>query len=99
MDAAVERGLAAFSQREAKRRGLPWLDLARDRDQHAKLRALIGEFAATGYRPAALEGIVGAEAATARWRAHDQFAQARGHLLVTNGPYMLRSYAPEVYTF
>ena len=31
MEAAVEREIAAFSQSEAKRRNLPWLDLVRDR--------------------------------------------------------------------
>src|SRR5207237_10790214 len=31
MEEAVTRGLAAFSEDEARRRGVPWLDLARDR--------------------------------------------------------------------
>jgi hypothetical protein len=99
MDAAVERGLAAFSQGEARRRNLPWLDLVRDPAQRAKLRALIKEFAVAGYRPAALENLVDAPAATARWQALDQFVEANSHLLVTNGPYRLRRYAPDVYTF
>jgi hypothetical protein len=91
MDAAVERGIAAFSQSEAERRGVPWLDLARDAAQRDKLRALIKEFAASGYRPAALEGLVTPEAARARWQALDQFAEENGHLLVVNGPYRLKS--------
>src|SRR5262249_54986498 len=99
MDAAVSRGLSAFSEGEARRRNLPWLDLVRDPTQHTQLRVLIAEFAATGYRPAALEGLVSAEAATARWQALARFADARDHLLVTNGPYQLRRYSPEVYTF
>jgi hypothetical protein len=99
MDAAVERGLAAFSEGEARRRNLPWLDLVRDPAQRARLRALIAEFAATGYRPPALIGLVSAEAATARWQALGRFADAHDHLLVTNGPYQLRHFSPEVYTF
>jgi hypothetical protein len=99
MEAAVERGMAAFSQGEARRRNLPWLDLVRDRAQLAGLRELIREFAAAGYRPPALESLVSAEAATARWQALDRFVEARGHLLVTNGPYQLRSFKPDVYTF
>jgi hypothetical protein len=95
MEAAVERGIAVFSASEAKRRNLPWLDLARDPEQFAKLRALIKEFAATGYRPAALGDLVTAEAAKARWQSLDQFAEANGHLLVTNGPYRLASASPE----
>jgi len=99
MEAAVEREIAAFSQSEAKRRNLPWLDLARDPAQRDKLRALIKEFATAGYRPAALESLVNAQAATARWQALDQFVEANNHLLVTNGPYRLRSFSPDVYTF
>ena len=64
MEAAVEREIAAFSQSEAKRRNLPWLDLARDPAQRDKLRALIKEFAAAT-DPTALESLVSAQAATA----------------------------------
>jgi hypothetical protein len=99
MDAAVARGLVAFSESEARQHNLPWLDLVRDPAQRAALRDLITEFAATGYRPAALEGLVSAEAATARWQALDRFVDAHDHLLVTNGPYQLRRFSPEVYTF
>ena len=95
MEAAVERGIATFSASEAKRRNLPWLDLARDPDQLAKLRALVKEFAATGWRPAALADLVSPDAAKARWQALDQFAEANGHLLVANGPYRLASASPE----
>jgi hypothetical protein len=98
MEAAVERGFAAFSRTEAERRGLPWLDLVRDAALRDKLRALIKEFAGTGYRPPAIAGLVSAQAATARWKALDAFAEANGHLLVTNGPYKLRSATPQVVT-
>lgn len=99
MEAAVERGLAAFSEGQAARRRVPWLDLVRDKAQLAEMAALIEEFARDGYRPAALEGLVGAEAATARWQALGKFMQGNGHLLVTNGPYRLASYAPAAYVF
>jgi hypothetical protein len=98
MEAAVERGIAAFSQTEAERRRLPWLDLVRDRGQRDKLHALIKEFADAGHRPAALAHLVTAEAATARWQALDKFVEANGHLLVTNGPYKLKSVTPDVIT-
>jgi hypothetical protein len=78
---------------------VPWLDLVRDPGQLARLRALIKEFAETGYRPAALADLVTPEAARARWQALDKFVETHGHLLVTNGPYRLRSYSPEVATF
>jgi hypothetical protein len=94
-EAAVERGIAAFSASEAQRRNLPWLDLARDPDQLAKLRALVKEFAASGWRPAALEKLVTPEAAKERWEALDKFVEANGHVLVTNGPYRLASASPD----
>jgi hypothetical protein len=99
MEAAVERNIAAFSEAEAARRGVPWLDLVRDKGQLARLSALIAELARSGYRPLALEGLVSAETATARWQALDKFMQANGHLLVTNGPYQLGSYTPQAYVF
>src|SRR5207244_1968975 len=95
MEAAVERGLGAFSASEAHRRRVPWLDLVRDKAQLTTMAALIKEFAQTGYRPNALERMVTAEAATARWQALDAFQQANGHLLVTNGPYRLASWSPQ----
>ena len=36
MEAAVERNIAAFSEAEAARRGIPWLDLVRDKAQLAQ---------------------------------------------------------------
>src|SRR5262249_50460338 len=48
MEAAVERGIAAFSRSEAERRSLPWLDLVRDPAQLKIFRSLIKEFAQTG---------------------------------------------------
>ncbi len=95
MEAAVERGIAAFSQAEAARRGVPWLDLVRDKVLLAKLAGLIAEFARSGYRPAVLEGLVSAAAASARWQALEAFLRANGHLLVTNGPYRLASWSPQ----
>jgi hypothetical protein len=99
MEAAVERGIAAFSRSEAERRGLPWLELARDVGQKEKMAALIREFAVAGYRPPALADLVSSEAAKARWQALGQFLEANGHLMVTNGPYRLKSFTPEAITF
>jgi hypothetical protein len=95
MEAAVERGIAAFSAAQARRRKLPWLDLVRHPEQLVKLRSLVKEFATTGWRPAALADLVSPDAAKARWQALDQFAEANGHLLVANGPYRLASASPD----
>jgi hypothetical protein len=96
MEAAVERNIAAFSQAEAGRRGVPWLDLVRDKVQVAKMGELIKDFAQTGYRPPALEQLVSTEMATARWKALAKFLEQNDHLLVTNGPYRLVSWSPQV---
>jgi hypothetical protein len=95
MEAAVERNVAAFSAAEAARRGLPWLDLVRDKAQLARLGALVGEFAKSGYRPAAVQALVSPEAATLRWQALAKFLEDNAHLLVTNGPYRLAKWSPQ----
>jgi hypothetical protein len=96
MEAAVERNIAAFSQAEAVRRSVAWLDLVRDKPQLGKLTEIVREFASTAYRPAAIEPFVSPEAATARWQALVEFVETNGHLLVTNGPYRLVSWSPQV---
>jgi len=99
MEVAVERGIAAFSESEATRRRLPWLDLVRDPEQLEKLRGLIREFIASSYRPAALEKLVDPQTAQARWQLLDKFVAEKGHLLVTNGPYRLKSWSPSSASF
>lgn len=93
MEEAVTRGLAAFSQAEAKQKNIPWLDLARDPALQTRLRALIDEFEREGYRPEALAVRVSEEEAKARWAGLKTFAEANNHLLVTNGPFKLKSWS------
>jgi hypothetical protein len=92
MEEAVSRGHAAFSEEEARRRNVPWLDLARDAALLAKLREVIAELERGAYRPAALQDLVSASEARARWRALSGFLDKYGHLLVTNGPYRLKEW-------
>jgi hypothetical protein len=89
MEEAVKRGLGAFSAEEARRRGVGWLDLARDAKTKAALTALVDDFARQAYVPERLRRFVTADEAENRWAALKQFAQRRGHFLVTNGPYQL----------
>ena len=95
MEEAVQRGHAAFTQEEARRRQISWLDLVRDRSLQADLLDLLAEFEREGYRPEALRGLVSAEEARARWRALRTFGETNGHFLVTNGPYRLKSWTPD----
>jgi hypothetical protein len=89
MEAAVQRGFAAFSAAEAEHRGLPWLDLVRDQRLKDQLFALVTDFEVQGYRPEALQELVTEVEARQRWGTLKSFAIAHGHFLVTNGPYVL----------
>jgi hypothetical protein len=95
MEEAVSRGWAAFSQEEATRRGVPWLDLVRSGEMHARLAALVAQFERESFRPGALQAYVSEEAARKRWRALAEFHAASGHFLVTNGPYKLKGWSTQ----
>jgi hypothetical protein len=94
MEEAVTRGFAAFSQVEATRRGVPWLDLVRSPEMKTMLARLLAQFEGEAFRPAALRAYVGEDEARRRWQALAAFYQASGHFLVTNGPYRLKSWTP-----
>ncbi len=95
MEEGVRRGLAAFSQDEAKRRGVPWLDLVRDQRVKERLAALVEEWSRQGHVPAALLGLVTADQARARWAALKEFYAKNRHFLVTNGPYRLHQWGED----
>jgi hypothetical protein len=86
---AAAQGLAALSQSAAAARGVPWLDLVRDRAVVSRLRLLVEGWERSGRVPAALAGMVTVAEARARWAALRAFHDASGHFLVTNGPYRL----------
>ena len=98
MEEAVSRGFAAFSQAEAQRRGVEWLDLVRSEQTNAKLAALVETFARDGYRPEPLQSLVSADEARKRWTALAAFYKSYGHLLVTNGPYRLKRWSGDSVT-
>jgi hypothetical protein len=92
MEEAVKRGVGAFSAAEARRRGVRWLDLARDPKTREELGAILDGLARRNHVPEALKRLVAVDEAQARWAALRQFAQRRGHYLVTNGPYLLEKW-------
>jgi hypothetical protein len=94
MEEAVRQGLAAFSEGEAARRGVAWLDLAREPALDAALASLVERFRAEAWVPPALSGLVSADDARARWTRLKQFHDTYLHFLVTNGPYRLQKWAP-----
>ncbi|HEY5724732.1 MAG TPA: hypothetical protein VIX40_02130, partial [Methylomirabilota bacterium] len=89
MEEAARRGVGVFSVAEARRRGVRWLDLARDARARAQLDAIAAELGGQGHVPPALKRFVNADEAQTRWASLRAFAQKRGHYLVTNGPYQL----------
>ena len=95
MEEAVGRGWAAFSQTEAMRRGVEWLDLVRSDDLKARLAGLVDQFEREAFRPEILQSLVSAEEARKRWTALAAFYRSHGHFLVTNGPYQLKSWSGE----
>ncbi|MFB9266036.1 hypothetical protein ACFFWD_23250 [Bradyrhizobium erythrophlei] len=95
MEEAVDRNWAAFSQTEAVRRGVEWLDLVRSQALNARLSALTESFEREGYRPEALRLLVSVDQARRRWAALSAFYKANGHFLVTNGPYQLKSWSQD----
>src|SRR5262249_28009618 len=60
MEEAVARGWAAFSQSEARRRGVDWLDLVRPDAMKERLAGLVETFEREGYRPGSLTSLVSA---------------------------------------
>jgi hypothetical protein len=98
VEEAVRRGVGAFSAAEAVRRGVPWLDLARDAKVRGALASLLDELARSAPIPPALAPWVGPDEARERWAALRKFYQEHGHLLVTNGPYRLKSWTDDVVT-
>jgi hypothetical protein len=93
MEEAVGRGLAAFSEPEAKRRGVPWLDLVRDAKVKNALASLAETFERRAYIPDVLKGLVTVAEARQRWAALRRFHRKHGHFLMSNGPYRLEKWS------
>jgi hypothetical protein len=95
MEEAVSRGWAAFSQEEALRRNVEWLDLVRSDELKRKLVSLVEAFERDAYRPDSLRSLVTADEARKRWAALVAFYREHGHFLVTNGPYRLKKWSAD----
>ncbi|HWN13990.1 MAG TPA: hypothetical protein VNU02_09020, partial [Candidatus Dormibacteraeota bacterium] len=93
MEEAVKRGVGAFSAGEARRRGVRWLDLARDAKTREALGSILDGLARENHVPEPLRRLVAADEAQTRWAALRQFAQRRGHYLVTSGAYQLEKWS------
>ncbi|MGF1611348.1 MAG: hypothetical protein ACFCUQ_18240 [Kiloniellales bacterium] len=95
LEEAVVRGWAAFSQDEAVRLGVEWLDPVRSEPLKAHLLSLVEAFEREGYLPDPLAGMVTPAEARSRWQALLAFHARHGHFLVTNGPYVVTSWSDD----
>src|SRR5207253_2777895 len=91
MGQAAARGIGAFSEGEAARRGVPWLDLVRDPRQRAALGTLAAELHRRAFVPEALRALVTPGQAKERWAALREFARTHGHWPATGGPITVHS--------
>src|SRR6266545_358994 len=89
MEETVSRGWAAFSREAAASRGVEWLDLVRAAGLKERMAGLAQELERRAYVPESLREMVTPAEARERWAALRAFYAARGHWLVTNGPYIL----------
>ncbi|HEU5322801.1 MAG TPA: hypothetical protein VFX28_18490, partial [Methylomirabilota bacterium] len=96
MEEAVRGGVAAFSPAEARRRGVPPLDLVSGSALRGRLAALAERLQRQAHVPPALRGLVTPAEARARWAALRAFQRRHGHFLLANGPYRLHRTAPAV---
>ena len=92
MEEAVKRGVGAFSAARRAAAGCAGSISRATRRRARQLGAILDGLARENYVPEALKRLVGADEAQARWAALRQFAQRRGHYLVTNGPYQLEKW-------
>jgi hypothetical protein len=89
LEEGARRGYFAFSPAGARERGVPELDPVRNATIVRELAELARQLEGRAHVPAALERLVGAAEARERYRRLREFHAARGHWLVTNGPYVL----------
>src|SRR5262249_10944452 len=98
MEEAVDRGWAAFSQSEARRRGVDWLDLVRSDATKERLAGPLGRVEREGDRPTPPPSPGGAGAPPQPRGPAKAFHKENGHFLVTNGPYRLKRWSADSVT-
>ena len=88
----------AYSDTAASRFNVPWLSLIMDRDARLVERTLRGfakqKSIPEGYFNVGGRVLVGAEEAVRRYEAAMSWFAERGHLVISNGPYLLARYDP-----
>ena len=93
---------AAYSDTAAARFGVPWLSLVMDRDARLVRRVLLdlreGQSIPNAVfdlpTPEGPQALVEPEAALARYDAALKWFDERGHLVISNGPFLLSRYDP-----
>ena len=85
----------AYDDASAREQGKTALDLVRG-GSLTFLDTALATLASAGYIPAGFGGIINSTEAAERWTALQTFRADRGHFLVSNGPFVLRSISPAV---
>ncbi|MDJ0270822.1 MAG: ABC transporter substrate-binding protein [Aigarchaeota archaeon] len=96
MNWVYENGQAAFSEAKAQELGVEQIDLAKG-PTIPILKKALDQLMAMNYVPPALDGIITAGEAAARWKALRDWYDKRGHFFVSNGPYYLEKADPAAY--
>ncbi len=92
LEEGARRGQFAFSATGAARGSRPELDPVRNAALVKRLAEVARELEERAYVPPALARSVTADEARGRYRKLREFYAARGHWLVTNGPYVLEQW-------
>ena len=98
MESAVIDGKASFSRTDSQSKSIDWFSLIMPRD--AKLISdYLKKFSRTGYIPPALEKFVMSnDYAKSRYESTITWIDKKNHAVISNGPFYLDSYSPEVRT-
>ena len=97
-DLVFEQRRAAYSDTAASRQNVPWLSLVMTRDARLVDRTLrelgLKKIVPAGYLQVGSRSLATEDEAVARYAAAQAFFEARGHLVISSGPYLLERYDP-----
>ncbi len=97
-DLVFEQRRAAYSDTAASRQNVPWLSLVMTRDARLVDRTLrelgLKKTVPAGYLQVAGRSLATEDEAVARYDAAQAFFEAKGHLVISSGPYLLERYDP-----
>jgi peptide/nickel transport system substrate-binding protein len=95
MEKAVTDGKVSFSRSGATSKSVNWLSLIIPKDAHL-IKEYLQEFKDSNYIPASLkENYLNSKYFQNRYDSSIKWIEANNHAVISNGPFYLKSYAPE----